>query len=289
LQLRGCDFSPVIRWPEFLRAGFLGFLIAAGWGCRPGPVARVRLEPERLSLGYGESALLRFHWQPAKPLDRLHGNPKVFVHLLERPGKVLRTFDHALAETWSPGRPQSYEIDLYQSVLGPALPGGTYLLSFGLYDDSWGYRWPLDTGSPDVGRREYRGATVVVPGGGGAGTRFELSGGWGPLEPGTDQQILARRWLKGPGAIRVTDIQGRGSVRLLLNVLERGPKDIEVSNGCQPGKAERLGPGHRWFSFEGRSGACEIRLEPAPSSDPVSGGPERSLWLESLAWRKDLR
>lgn len=279
----------MIRWRKRLCAGLLGVLAAASWGCRPTPVARVRLHPERLSLGYGESVALAFDWQPVRPLDRQHGNPIVFVHLLERPGRVLRTFAHALPQAWSPGRPQKYEIDLYQSVLGPALPAGTYPLSYGLYDDSWGYRWPLDTGTPDVGRREYQGATVIVPGGAGATPRFELSGGWGPLEPGTDQQILARRWLNGPGVISVRGITEIGSVRLLLNMPERSTREITVSNGCQPEKTERLGPGQRWLSLEGRAGACEIRFEPNPSSDAVSALPERFLLLESLAWKKDLR
>lgn len=274
-----------------LRAGFAWLLVAAAWGCarKPEPVARVRMRPERLLLGYGENAPLRFEWQPARPLDRLYGKPKVFVHLLERPGRVLRTFDHALPETWSPGRPQSYEIDLYQSALGAALPAGTYALSFGLYDDSWGSRWPLDAGGPDVGRWEYQGATVVVPGGRGTAPRFDFSGDWEPLVPGADQQVLGRRWLKGPGSIRVSEIEGTGSVRLLLNIPENGPKEIEISNGCQPGRTERLGPGHHWLSLGGRAGACALRFEATPSSAPAFAGSERWLCVESLAWRRDAR
>jgi hypothetical protein len=272
-----------------LRAGLLSLLVASGFGCgsKPGPVARVRLRPERFSLAYGLDLPLRFEWQPTRPLDRLHGKPRVFVHLLEKPGKVLRTFDHALPEEWSPGRPLSYEIDLYQSALGAALPAGTYQLSFGLYDDSWGQRWALETGGPEVGRREYRGATVVVANGKGAAPRMELLGGWETTVPGTDQQILARRWLKGPGAIRVSGIEGTGSVRLLLNVPEDFPKEIEVSNGCQPAKTERLGPGYHWLSLGARAGDCEFRFEEAPSGGPVSDGSRRALCLEVLAWRPD--
>src|SRR5262249_10180534 len=162
---------------------------------------------------YGEIRDLRLEWTPRAPLTKLHGKPKVFLHLLERPGRVKRTFDHPLPESWVPGRPQKYEVPLYQSALGPALPAGKYTLSLGLYDDSGGYRWPLDAG-PDIGTREYSVATVLVPPGEAGKPRFDFSGGWEPPVSGQDQQILARRWLAGDGTIRVGGAEGIESVRL---------------------------------------------------------------------------
>ncbi len=251
-------------------------------------MARVQVEPKTLELGYRRSAALRLDWQTDAPLEKLHGNPKAFVHLLERPGVVLRTFDHPMPEPWRPGGRQGYEIDLYQSALGPPLPPGTYLLTLGLYDDSWGYRWPLDTGGPDVGRREYRVATVVVPGGPPRAPRFEFSGEWERLSAGRDEQIPGRRWLKGRGKILVQGIEGSGVARLLLFL--PGPGTVTLSSTCASGKEELLKPGHRWLGVpldgRAREGACEIVFEPAgPTGAPASRAESRPLCLEILAWR----
>ena len=62
-----------------------------------------------------------------------------------------------------PGRPLSYERMLCPSTFNPPLKPGTYRLSVGLYDVSWGYRWPLETGGvTEVDRREYLMGTITV-------------------------------------------------------------------------------------------------------------------------------
>ena len=155
-------------------------MLAVGCG-GPETSGRAQVAPAQLTLGYGQSQPLRLTFQPLFELDKVHGTPTVFVHLLHPTEKLVRTFDHALPGPWVPGQEQSYEIDLYQSALAEPLPAGSYRLSIGLYDDEYGYRWMLDTGGEELGRREYVVGGVQVPEQG-SHPRFAFSGGWRPAE-----------------------------------------------------------------------------------------------------------
>jgi hypothetical protein len=126
------------------------------------PVGRLGVTPKETTVAVGACASLRFEWTPAAPLDHSHGRPFVFVHLLAPPGNPPGNFDHPLPETWTPGRPQSYEKNVCPSDFSTALRPGTYRLTVGLYDVSWGYRWPLEGGGPEVDRREYLMGTITV-------------------------------------------------------------------------------------------------------------------------------
>src|SRR5688572_5137989 len=137
-------------------------LAAAGCRGRAEPVASLAVAPKDVSLPAGHVAGWKLTWNPKAPLGDVEGKPRVFVHLLSS-RNLLRTFDHLLAEEWVPGRAQSYEIELYQSALAEPLPAGAYEVTAGLYDDVSGERWPLDSAGDEVGKREYRVATVVVP------------------------------------------------------------------------------------------------------------------------------
>ena len=116
----------------------------AGTGCgRSRPVASLSVEPASVSLPHPYAVPLRLRWNPTADLPGLEGTPHVFVHVLDGGRRLLRTFDHPLPEAWTPGRPQSYEVELYQSAIAEPLPAGAYEMTFGLYDDAGRRRWPL--------------------------------------------------------------------------------------------------------------------------------------------------
>jgi hypothetical protein len=269
-------------------------------GCRPSaPVGKLAVSPAAVRLGYPENAPLHFAWSPFRPLENKHGDPTVFVHVLDRPGSVKRTFDHPLPVAWTVGTPVAYDIDVYQSALASSLPPGKYLLSVGLYDSSWGYRWALETGGPDLGKREYRVGTLDVPPAPEKGAaRFDLTGGWGPTEPDPSVQVLARRRLNGPASLTFEGSPGSsGSIRLALTVRRR---PLEVEGECGGGGARRFEPGYHWIGFDlPAGGRCGIQFrEPLDASEPkdlagafsgaaMSSQPATSLDVAS--WRPGAR
>lgn len=269
--------------------GLLSAVVAAAVsavGCsrKVEPVGSLTITPTLIQLPYPHDVALRLEWQPSAPLDKRHGNVNVFVHLLERPGRVLRTFDHRFPGEWKPGQPRDYEIDIFQSALGEALPPGRYLLTFGLYDDSVGYRWPLQVQGEDVGKREYRLATVEVPEKV-PSPSFEFLGAWLPLTKGADRQILGRRYLNGAASIRVSKVDSPGTVRLAVSV--RGSPAtpaVAVASDCAAEEKQTPAPGFNWIGFTVAStdgGPCELRLS-ANSPDASQPVP---VSLEVLSWR----
>jgi len=267
------------------RAAWLAALaVTLAVGCGgPGTAGQAQVAPAQLTLGYGQTQPLRLTFQPLIELDKVHGTPTVFVHLLHPTRKLVRTFDHALPGPWVPGQEQSYEIDLYQSVLAEPLPAGSYRLSIGLYDDEYGYRWLLDTGGEELGQREYVVGQVQVPEGGDS-PRFAFSGGWRPAEQVPNKQVLVRRCLVGPAALDVTDVPGDGSVRLLLRIPPRpSGRDTALRVGSDCGTEPRdLGAGPHWLDFpvagETVQKGCQILFQPAAEGDRPC--------MEVLAWRR---
>lgn len=278
-----------------IRIGVVSLALAAAAGAcgrNTAPAGSVSFAPEIVRLWYPQSVAARIDWRPARELDRLHGRPVVFVHLLDQAAgrlTVLRTFDHALPKAWVAGQPQAYEIDLYQSSLSEPLAPGRYVLSLGLYDDSWGYRWPLETGGRDVARREYRVATVEVVGPDPSAPKFSFSDGWKPAEAVPTKQVLAHRCFERPSTLLVEEIRAGGSLRLLWAISESPGAAVTLATTCEPGRREILGPGKAWVSIRVAAdltgGRCEVRLEPdlpaasAPPALPAAG------CLEVLAWR----
>ncbi|HEY6147810.1 MAG TPA: hypothetical protein VIZ69_08925, partial [Thermoanaerobaculia bacterium] len=95
-----------------------------------------------------------------------------------------------------------------------------------------------------------------------ASTLFAFEGEWGPAEPDPSVQVLARRRLRGPAALRFTGKPAdAGSVRLALTV--RGVP-LAVVSECGPPPPKPLEPGYHWVGFDlPASGSCTIRF-PAP-------------------------
>jgi hypothetical protein len=277
------------------RAGATSVLMAVSTlapACRPdAPVGRVRTSPDTIRLGYPESAPFHFEWSPSATLEKVHGGATVFVHLLEGPGRVRRTFDHPFPQSWSAGKPVSYDVELYQSALAAPLPPGRYIVSIGLYDPSSGYRWPLEASGPEIGKREYRVGALDVPREAVSPT-FDFSGEWGALEPDPSVQILARRRLVGPASLLFAGRPGvPGTVRVALTVHGAA---LAVESDCAPGKTRRLEPGYHWLGFDlPASGTCAIRFPdvpsrangPAESLDAAARHAEAATSLDVAAWR----
>jgi hypothetical protein len=297
-----------VRWKSLPRAVPLGCSCLVGlWltacGAVEPPVATLEVVPAELPLNFSEVRSVRLRWQIARPLDETAGELRVFVHVLERPGEVLRTFDHVFPETWSVGAEVSYEIDLYQSSLGPPLATGSYALSVGVYDES-GNRWPLDVEGDEVDGAEYAVARIDVSDES-ATPMFRFSEGWAPVEPGLDRQILGRRWLTGAGSISAGDVTGGGSVWLKLLVPPVNPGDyrlvldpgyqrsrVLIRNGCDQSEIELTGEGRHELEIpievEGpESGPfeCEITFEPNFHLVTPGSPDRRTIQLEMLAWR----
>jgi hypothetical protein len=268
--------------------GTLGAVVLAGAACRGSrPVGALAVQPATVNLPHAFAAPVTLRWTSAVPLDGLQGRPRVFVHVLDGGRKLLRTFDHPLPEPWAPGRAQSYEVELYQSAIAEPLPPGAYEMTFGLYDDAGRNRWPLAVEGEEVGRREYRLATLVVPPSVPPAPSFQFAGGWLPVEPGSSKQVVARRCLHGDGSIAVAGPPGPGAVRVAASLIETGAPSgpgaaWRVSASCSPEVVEVSGTALTWAGFpvtaEPAAPPCEIRFS-------SSSGSAQALCLEVLAWR----
>ena len=190
-----------------------------------------------------------------------------------------------------------HRLELYQSVLGPPLAAGDYALTAGLYDGS-GRRWALATSGEEVGRREYRVATVRVPERETAGApEIDFATGWLPLEPGGDRQILGRRWTSGAAAIAVRGGEG-GELALTLTVPEppagverrlaegeRAPA-VRVASDCDGSSHHLAGVGSHEIAVAVPAGAgCRVTVEPNFQLT-WADGPARSAYLENAYWRR---
>jgi hypothetical protein len=270
-----------------LSALLLAAVALAGCGGRGNsePAGRVSTPSATVKLLYPQSVPITVTWEPARPLDRRHGRVVAFVHLVrtgERRNEVFRTFDHALPKAWIPGERQTDEIDLYQSALAEPLAPGRYVLSIGLYDESWGYRWPLATG-PEIAKREYRLADVEVGGPDPTAPKFEFSGGWQPLETLQNKQVLSRRTFMGASRVSF-ESQAAGSLRMLASLPQTGgPDSVRVTASCAPDADQTITAGtSRWFFVDVVPGPCRIDFEPSPPVGPKSPvGPS----LDVLSWR----
>ncbi len=264
-------------------------LLAVSCG-RSRPVATLAVYPVTVNLGPSLVTPLTLRWNPTSPLEGLRGKPRVFVHVLDGGRRLLRTFDHPLPESWTPGRAQRYEIELYQSAIGDHLPPGAYEMTFGLYDDGGKKRWPLAVDGEEVGRNEYRLASLVATSASAAAPSFELRGPWAPVEPGSSKQVIARRCLSAGGTIAVGGAHSPGTVRVAasINTNAAAPGSggaWRVSATCSPDTLEVSTSELRWVGFPVTAAAgdppCEIRFEPPASA---GGSPAQALCLEVLAW-----
>jgi len=183
-------------------AGSLAPILATACllSCHPqAPVAALRASTQTLVLPYPQRASLELSWRPLGPLGETAGSPMVFAHLVDREGRVRRTFDHPFPDTWTAGSEVTYPLHLDQSAVAPPLPPGTYDLTMGLYA-AQGRRWSLDVEGAEVDDQEYALVEVTIPRPVTPTPRFEFSGGWtAPQDTGT-RQVVATRWLGGDDA-----------------------------------------------------------------------------------------
>lgn len=284
-------------------AGAALLVLCLGCGGAAAPVASLGIEPTEITLGFSEFAKLSVRWEVKAPLGEVEGEPLVFVHLLDEPGSVLRTFNHPLRFDWQPGRKTEYEITLFQSSLAPPLTPGSYLLSVGLYDTS-GRRWPLEVAGDEVDRYEYQAGKILVVDSPEETPRFTFSPSWMAIEGGMDRQILARRWLVGEGTIRVSGTAKAGTTLMVFDIpgplseseelmLEEGAEQptLKVVNSC--GETEISASGFGRHEIELPVGAdaeglipdeCEIVIRPNFHFLAIDTLGRRSVSLEVLAW-----
>lgn len=282
-------------------------------GCAPeeAPVARLSAEPSRLELGYSQVLPLRLSWHLLEPLvggdDSPAGSdpqalqPRVFLHVIDAPGEVLRTYDHEFPASWKPGEDIEYEVEIHQSALGPPLAAGHYTLTAGLYA-AGGRRWPLAVDGETVDRREYGIAEIEVspPS---ASPVFRFSDTWRPIERGIDRQVLGRRWLAGDGSIWITRAEEVRTVwmELLIPMPEAGLSRLILEDGaaepalvltsaCGGVEIALSGAGRHEVEIpvgsaaDGGPSECEIAFE--PNFELLLNGSleRRTVLLEALAW-----
>lgn len=282
--------------------GVLGALCLAV-ACRrqESPIAELTVTPASLTLAYPEFRDLELTFKPKADRAALGRSPTVFVHLLGRPGDVLRTFDHPLPDGWKPGETLRYPLRLVQSAVGEALPAGEYTLSLGVYDADDRRRFALSTQGKEIDRHEYAVAAVRVPEPTGAIPRFEFSSTWLPTQAGSDQQIVASRWLgDADGSLRVTGLAVGSRLHLVLRLpsgsepglrFERLPDAqgpaLSIHSDCSPEELVLTGPGAHAVELTVPPGAavCEIGLHANFVLASERAAVRYAVLLESLAWQ----
>jgi hypothetical protein len=274
------------------------------FACRPGPspVGEIVARPAELALAWPRFAELELELRPIVALPAGAERPIVFLHLLDEPGSVLRTFDHPLPAAWTPGQPIVERVSLFQSALTDPLPAGRYILSAGLYDPRTG-RFALKTAAREVAKREYAVATLVVPPPGANDPTVRFSESWLPPEAGSDRQILVSRRLLGdaPGTLQFGPLAAPGVIHLgllipgdtasgaRLEVLEGGsqPK-VRIVSSCGGEQAEVAGHGR--FDVDIAVPAapapvtCEISIDPNFRWTTSLHAEATSVRLEELDW-----
>jgi hypothetical protein len=268
-------------------------------GCsKESPVARVDVDRRELVLPFSQLQTIRLTWTPSTAIA--DGRPTVFVHLLDRDGKVNRTFDHPLPGSWREGVAVEDEVKLYQSALAPPLPPGKYQVTIGLYGKD-GKRWPLDGLGEPVGRDEYKAFEVQVPNSN-PSPRFAFAPTWMDLETGGDRQVVARRWLLNRAAIRLVDQHEPGAVWMVVQIPPSNLTEYKMildAGVTTPAVLIKGNCGDTETNLTG-SGLHEVRVnvEAPPADDfchflltanfalqpQVPQGHPRSASLENIAW-----
>lgn len=312
--MRQILFQPAFRLTPLALPAVLALLaLSTACGGDPAPVAGVEVTPRTVRLGYPELRKLSLSWSPSVALpeggEGAQGQPTVFVHLLDERDEVVRTFDHPFPQRWQAGVPVRYDLNLYQSALGQALPSGRYRLTLGLYQPGQpgesAERFALEGLGEPVDRREYQVAEVEVPAQSPNDPRIAFSSGsWLPVEPGGDRQILGRRWM-GPGsaqppALRFQGITAPGTVWMMIRIPEgkgagerlelaggSNTPSVLVSGSCGSVETNLTGPGYHEVEMPvdevPQGGSCDVVLRPSFSL-LVAGSPDRSASLENIAW-----
>ncbi len=285
-------------------------LALTGCGKEPDPVGRLGTGAGEIRLGYPQVVELELSWEMKRPLEGLAGPVRVFVHLLDSRGDIVRTFDHDLPGAWKVGGELSYKIPIYQSALAPALEEGRYKLTCGLYDGE-GNRWPLENAGAEIGEAEYEIATVSVVESGPKMPQFFFSSSWLPVEGGSDLQILARRWLTQNDVIRLGGLTGPGKLWLNVGIPEGGgellaptmaegavEQSVSITTTCGDAAVQISGPGSHSIELpialpalaegeEERPSECEVSFTANYYLMSREGDQSRTIALEGLSWSSD--
>jgi hypothetical protein len=243
---------------------------------------------------------LRLTWTPQAELLGAPGEPTVFIHLWNRSGDLLRTFDHPLPKPWQVGGEISYDLELYQSVLAAPLPPGDYDLSAGLYTAD-GRRWPLTVKGREMKRQEYLLTTLTVPPVSAETPTFTFPTGWADPVEGRDLQVPVLRWMAGEAAVQVGNLGVPGSLWLRLNLpdgegpwqqrfvgdTEKKPR-LEVRAECSDEfeELDTLGIHEVVLPIYGEGGdaSCRLHFQANYALVHSDTGEERTAALEVLAW-----
>jgi hypothetical protein len=276
-------------------------------GCRGAgePVAELAVGPAEVELALGSYVELALRVMPLADLPP--GTvPQVFLHLVDEPGSVLRTFDHPLPGEFRRGREIAYKVRLHQSAVAEPLAPGLYTLTAGLHNGTGG-RFALQGAYPEIARLEYAVAKVRVPEPSPATPTVRFSSSWLPVEAGRDRQIVARRPLAGagPGTFQIGPLQGPGEILLRLGLPAPGTGRIErlseetaakirLRSSCGDFQAELPGdPGPDGSGPEilipvpttADAIECDVQIEPNFLVRKENQAEARSVNIEILAWR----
>lgn len=279
----------------------VALLLVSGCSRTAEPVAELTAEPTELRLPFPEFELLNVTLEPLSDLPP-GIEPQLFLHLLDEPGSVIRTFDLPIPGAWQVGHRIELQVRLSQSALADPLEPGSYLLTAGLYDPQ-ADRFPLRTSAKKVSRLEYQVATVAVPAPGMSLPTVRFSDGWLAAEPGYDRQVLVRRSLvgAGPATLQIGPLRGPGQLLLRLapapGVL---PERIEIQAGADSPRVRlRSSCGGFEAEISGDPGvetlidvpataeevSCDIEVAPNFTARVGVDGQARSSAIEVLAWR----
>jgi hypothetical protein len=275
-------------------------LLAACKPERP-PVAKLGVTPDHLDLGWPAFTEIQISLEPLADLPGGDAPPILFLHLLDEPGSVVRTFDHPLPQPWQRGRTMNYSVRVYQSALGEPLHPGDYLLTAGLYRPGR-ERYALRTKGEEVGRYEYRVAGVTVSAASDRMPHARFSEHWLPPQAGTDRQVVARRTLTGgsTGTIQFGPVDGAGRLMLAfvipesagssrLEVLDGGtlPK-VRLTSSCGGGQPEVSGVGRFQIDLDvpsaGATRLCDITVAPNFQVTSTGRAEATSVVFEGLSW-----
>jgi hypothetical protein len=252
----------------------ISLLASALLACGEDPVvASLEMKPTSLVVRRNECAPVELTWTIMAPLEKHEGNPAVFLHLLDGPHSLVRTYDHRLPFEWVPGTKHTYPVYVCQSALAPPLKEGMYGVKVGLYDDIIGYRWPLQTSGEMVGRRGYRLGRAIVPADADRGPRFSFLGDWGNAEDAADKQYYTRRQIGASTSVRVSDASGPGAVLLGIRVKGAPAQPLAITTSCGP-EIVRVTT----------TSEVEIPVKSGGECDVLFSSPQPSYQLETLGW-----
>jgi hypothetical protein len=249
-------------------------------GCRSeSPVAGLEVQPAAFELPAASFVEAEVTLTPEVDLPS-SAAPTLFVHLLDRSGELVRTFDQPLPAAWRVGETQRLAVAIHQSALGPSLPAGAYALTVGLWDPPSGKRFSLRHPGKARGKGEVEVAAVTVPAAAPAPS-LELTGPWRAGEPGADRQVLMRRGFSEEVTVVVGPATAPGQLLLAFALPPLGEPRLELASSCDGEQVALTGGGRHQLTVAVSAAGCTLTLRPLfPSAETPAVG-----LLEVVAWR----